>query len=151
MRRGVAAFAVCAVAGGAAIAGCGGGDANDTKAQVNKICKDLDAKTTALNNVKDQQGFVTEGKKVIPELQKTLDKLNNVKANDEVRKKSGADYTKFVQNFADTGAAFQAMLAAAEAGDDAAFQQAQTQETKLSADGDALAKKLDFQDCISKN
>jgi hypothetical protein len=149
LRRAGAALAVAGVAAGLVVSGCGGGDETSTKAQVNSICKDFEAKTKSLDSVTDLPGFATEGKKVVPELSKTFDKLKNVKASDDVVKKFKTDYTAFVQNFADTTAAFEAAVTAAEQGDQDTFDQAGAEITRLDKESDALAKKMGFDDCVS--
>ena len=149
--RAGAALAIVGMSAALVATGCGGGDEEDTQAQVNKICKDLENDTKALNSVESEEDFAAEGKKVTPKLDKALEDLQNVKANDDVRKKSGDDYTAFVQNFADTTGVFKQMIAAAEQGDSETFQAGGTELERLDKESDALAKKLGFDDCVSKS
>jgi outer membrane murein-binding lipoprotein Lpp len=148
---GTRSFAALAVVGVLAVAGCGGGDGSksDVESKVNDICKDFNAKAAKLQKATDLKSFAKEGRKLVPEIQRTGNRLGTVKASEDVRKKYGDDYTKFVQNFVQTSAVFGSLLGFAEAGNQTAFNQASKEFDRLDKEGDRLAKKLSFDDCVS--
>jgi hypothetical protein len=140
--------AALAVVGAVALAGCGGGSQADAAKQVNAICRDFDAKSAAVfKNITDMKSFAAEAPKLGPAITEAGKRLDNVKVSEDVRKKYGADYTRFVRNFAQTISAFADAVAAAQAGDAAAFRKASADGDRLDRAGKPLARKLGFTDC----
>jgi hypothetical protein len=137
-----------AVVGAVALPGCGGGSKEDAAKQVNAICRDFNAKSAAVfKNITDMKSFATEAPKLGPAITEAGRRLDNVKVSEDVKKKYGADYTRFVQNFAQTITAFATAVAAAQAGDEAAFKKAVADGDRLDKEGKPIARKLGFTEC----
>lgn len=148
-RRSGAVLASLGIAAGL-FAGCGG-DEEDTASTVNGICKDFNEKTKNLENVDpaDPASFAAEAKKAQPAIDETQKELEGVEANEETVKKLGDDYTKFITNFAQTNEIFKQTTAAAESEDLETYEAGLAELERLNTEGDELAKKLKFNDCVS--
>jgi hypothetical protein len=148
--RVLVASALALLAGSSLLAatGCGKSDKQKVVDHVNGICKDFRKDTSRLfNDAGSLREFALQGRKAIPAVDRTGKRLATVKASEDVRKDLGNQYTAFVANFQRTAAAFEAAVAAAQAGDKRKFNQYVDQIDRLDKRGNGQAKKLGFDAC----